>query len=284
VDYEEFISIFANGRGIPAQGPIPPGIFGYQDGVQGMNPLVYQNNNGKITRRPIADAQGLLAEAGYPNGRDAKTGAPLVLYFDTAANGPDAKSRLDWMVKQFAKLHIQLVIRGTDYNRFQDKMRRGNAQIFEWGWNADYPDPENFLFLLYGANGKVTHGGENAANYQNPQFDALFDQMKYLDNTPARLAIINQMLALVRGDSPWLFGYFPKAFSLRQAWVAPTKPNVIANNTLKYRKIDPVLREKLREKWNQPVLLPLFWLAIVSVILILPAIWAWRRHERSRAL
>ncbi|MFA5172031.1 MAG: ABC transporter substrate-binding protein [Sulfuriferula sp.] len=283
VDYEEFIAIFANGRGIPAQGPIPPGIFGYQDGLAGMNPVVYQNVNGKITRRPIADAQRLLVEAGYPNGRDAKTGAPLVLYFDTAASGPDAKARLDWMVKQFAKLNIQLVIRGTDYNRFQDKMRRGNAQIFEWGWNADYPDPENFLFLLYGANSKVGHNGENAANYQNPDFDALFDEMKYLDNTPARQVIINQMLAVVREDSPWLFGYFPKAFSLRQAWVAPTKPNVIANNTLKYRKIDPELRHQLREQWNQPVLMPFIWLILVMVVLIWPAVWAWRRHERSAA-
>jgi ABC-type transport system substrate-binding protein len=283
VDYEEFIAIFANGRGIPAQGPIPPGIFGYQDGLAGMNPVVYQNVNGKITRRPIADAQRLLAEAGYPNGRDVKTGAPLVLYFDTAASGPDAKARLDWMVKQFAKLNIQLVIRGTDYNRFQDKMRRGNAQIFEWGWNADYPDPENFLFLLYGANSKVGHNGENAANYQNPEFDQLFNEMKYLDNTPARQAIINQMLAIVREDSPWIFGFFPKAFSLRQAWVAPTKPNVIANNTLKYRKIDPALRQKLREKWNQPLIIPFVWVALIVMVLVLPAVLVWRRHERSTA-
>jgi ABC-type transport system substrate-binding protein len=283
VDYEEFIAIFANGRGIPAQGPIPPGIFGYQDGLAGMNPVVYQNVNGKIMRRPITDAKRLLAEAGYPNGRDSKSGAPLVLYFDTAASGPDAKARLDWMVKQFAKLNIQLVIRGTDYNRFQDKMRRGNAQIFEWGWNADYPDPENFLFLLYGANSKVGHNGENAANYENPEFDVLFDEMKYLDNTPARQAIINQVLAVVREDSPWLFGYFPKAFSLRQAWVAPTKPNVIANNTLKYRKIDPVLRQHLREQWNQPVFMPFVWIILVIAGLLLPAVWAWRKHERSTA-
>ena len=46
IDEEEFISIFLNGRGIPAQGPIPPGIFGYQAGAAGINPWVYnwQNN------------------------------------------------------------------------------------------------------------------------------------------------------------------------------------------------------------------------------------------------
>jgi hypothetical protein len=41
VDYEEYISIFLNGRGISAQGPIPPGIFGYREGAVGINPYVY---------------------------------------------------------------------------------------------------------------------------------------------------------------------------------------------------------------------------------------------------
>jgi oligopeptide transport system substrate-binding protein len=283
VDYEEYISIFANGRGIPAQGPIPPGIFGYESGAAGVNPLVYRLVNGKPVRRSISEAQRLLAEAGYPDGRDAKTGAPLVLHFDTAANGPDAASRLGWMTKQFAKLNIQLVLRSTDYNRFQDKMRRGAEQIFEWGWNADYPDPENFLFLLYGPNMKVGKNGENAANYRNREYDQLFDQMKYLDNGPERQAIIDRMVSIVRADSPWLFGFFPKAFSLSQAWVAPSKPNVMANNTLKYRRIDPQLREQLRDQWNQPVLWPVLWLLLALIAALAPALWTWRQRERSAA-
>jgi ABC-type transport system substrate-binding protein len=283
VDFEEYISIFANGRGIPANGPIPPGIFGYRSGAAGVNPVVYQLVNGQPVRRPISDARRLLAEAGYPDGRDAKTGAPLVLYFDTAASGPDAKSRLDWMSKQFAKLNIQLVVRSSDYNRFQDKMRRGTEQLFEWGWNADYPDPENFLFLLYGPNMKVGKNGENSANYNNPDYDRLFDQMKYLDNGPQRQAIIDQMVTLLQHDSPWLFGYFPKAFSLRHAWVSPSKPNLMANNTLKYRRIDPALRDKLRSDWNRPVLWPLVLLLLAGVAAIAPALWVWRQRERGKA-
>lgn len=71
---------------------------------------------------------------------------------------PGARSQFDWLQRQFGKLGIQLEVRSTDYNRFQDKMRRGVAQIFMWGWNADYPDAENFLFLLYGPNGKAKEG------------------------------------------------------------------------------------------------------------------------------
>jgi ABC-type transport system substrate-binding protein len=282
-DYDEFISIFLNGRGIPAQGPLPPGLFGYVEGVAGLNPYVYESRGGKIERRSIATAKKLLAEAGYPNGRHARSGEPLVLYFDTMASGPDAKSRLDWMKKQLDKLNVQLVVRGTDYNRFQDKIRKGNAQLFEWGWNADYPDPENFFFLLYGPHKKVGSGGENAANYDNPEFNRLFERMKDMDNGPARQQVIDAMLEIVRRDAPWIFAYYPKSFGLRHGWVHNVKPNLMANNTLKYRRIDPALREARRATWNRPVLWPITLLAVGLVALIAPAVSAWRRHERKVA-
>ncbi len=283
VDYEEFIAIFQNGGGIPAQGPIPPGIFGYEGGVAGMNPVVYHLVNGKIERRPLSDAQRLLAEAGYPNGRDARTGAPLVLYYDNTFTGPNAKAYVDWMVNQFAKLNIQLVPRSTDYNRFQDKIRRGNAQIFVAGWNADYPDPENFLGLLYGPDGQVKYGGENQVNYKNARYDVLYDQMKYLDNTPQRQLLINQMVGIAQQDAPWMFGYFPRSFGLRQQWVSPGKLNVIANNTFKYRKLDPQLRQHLREQWNKPVIWPVLAVLAVLAIMLAAVAYAARRRDRKTA-
>lgn len=282
-DYDEFISIFLNGRGIPAQGAIPPGLFGYVDGVAGLNPYVYQARGTQIVRRPLADAKKMLAEAGYPNGRQAKTGEPLVLYFDTMASGPDAKSRLDWMKKQLDKLGVQLVVRGTDYNRFQDKIRKGNAQLFEWGWNADYPDPENFFFLLYGPHKKVGSGGENAANYDNAEFNRLFEQMKDMDNGAARQQIIDQMQEIVRRDAPWIFAYYPKSFGLTHGWVKNVKPNLMANNTLKYRRVEPALRAERRRDWNRPVLWPVLLLAGAIIAMIAPAVIGWRRHERQAA-
>jgi oligopeptide transport system substrate-binding protein len=282
-DHEEFISIFLNGRGIPGQGPIPPGIFGYQPGAAGINPYVFENHQGHAERRSLTEARRLMAEAGYPRGRDVKTGAPLVLYYDTADSGPDAKSRLDWMKKQLAKLDVQLVVRASDYNRFQDKMQKGNAQLFGWGWNADYPDPENFLFLLYGPNKKVGQGGENAANYENPEFDRLFKQMKDMENGPARQQVINRMVEIVRQDAPWIFAYHPKSFSLRQAWVHNIKPNLMANNTLKYRRIDPALRAAKRKEWNQPVLWPMGLGIGIIVAAIAPAWISWRRRENRKA-
>ena len=283
INTEENISIFLNGRGIPAQGAIPPGIFGYQQGEAGINPYVYESTAHGPVRKSISVAGQLLAEAGYPEGRDINSGKPLVLYFDTAATGPDAKARLDWLMKQFKLLNVQLVIRGTDYNRFQEKMLKGTAQMFQWGWNADYPDPENFLFLLYGPNGKVEFSGENAANYHNDEFDRLFDRMKDMDNGPQRQALISQMMEIARYDAPWVWGYFPKQFTLRHTWVKNSKPNLMANNSLKYQRIEPQLRATLQQQWNQPVRWPLYVLAGLLLFVLLPAWISYRRQQRMPA-
>ena len=110
-----------------------------------MNPITHKLVDGKVVRRSIDEAKLLLAEAGYPDGRDAKTGKPLVLNYDyQRVPTPEYRAELDWMVKQFAKLNVQLEIRATDYNQFQEKMLKGKQQIFWWGWNADYPDAENY--------------------------------------------------------------------------------------------------------------------------------------------
>lgn len=298
VDFEEFISIFANGRGIAAQSPIPPGIFGYRAGEAGINHYVYDWVDGGVNsasglldsglptfgapkRKSIETARQLLAEAGYPNGVDAQTGQPLVINLDTTSGGVGDKARLDWMRKQFAKINVQLVARSTDYNRFQDKIRKGDTQMFYWGWNADYPDPENFLFLLTSAQAKVGKGGENAANYSNPEYDRLFEQMKNMENSPARQAIIDRMLEILRRDSPWLWGYHPKDYVLQHSWVSNVKANVMANNKIKYWRVDMKLRDVLRRKWNQPVRWPL-WLAAAAVLLF--GIWLWRMlRQREEA-
>ena len=283
VDYEEYVSIFRNGRGIPAQGPIAPGIFGYRDGKEGINPAVYGWDGKAPARKPIEAAKKLLAEAGYPNGIDAGTGAPLVLNFDVTARSVDAKSMLDWMRRQFEKINIQLVIRDTDYNRFQDKIRTGNAQIFEWGWHADYPDPENFLFLLHGPQGKVKSQGENAANYENPEFDRLFERMKNSPNSRERQAIIDRIVAILRHDAPWLWGFHPKDYALYHSWYGNLKPNNISYNTVKYQRIDTALRVRKRRDWNHSVLWPLGLLVALLAAFTAPAVVAYIRRERQAA-
>ena len=284
INMEEYISIFLNGRGLAAQGPLPPGMFGNVSGAEGINPYVYDWVDGQARRKPVSEAKRLLAEAGYKDGIDQQTQKPLVINFDTVGTGPDAKAFLNWTRKQFDNLGVQLVIRNTDYNRFQDKLNKGTTQVFRLGWNADYPDPENFFFLFYGPNGKVSNQGANYSNYQNSLFDEMFERMRSLPNGAERQTLIDEMLELLRYDAPWIWGIHPKSFALYHDWLGNVKPNQLAHNRLKYFNINSELRAQNQVQWNQPELEPILIFLLVLFIAVLPAVYIYKKRQRAVAL
>ncbi len=289
VDWDEYSELFeAQGKaGPPAMGPLPPGVFGFRKGEAGINPIAYEWKDGRAVRRSLDTARKLMEEAGYPGGRDVQTGQPLVLNYDyQRVPTPELRAEIDWVIKQFAKLGVQLELRATDYNRFQDKMNTGSAQIFWWGWNADYPDAENFLALLYGPNSKaLTKGrGENAANYQNDEYDRLYDQMRYLDDGPERQALIDRMVKIVRDDSIWLWGYNPYSVGSYQPWMSNGKPTYMVRDVLEYRRLDPQMRARLVREWNPPHFWPLWLIALAFLLGLWPAWRAFRARERTNAL
>lgn len=272
-NWEQFVSIFQDDQAQVAHGPLPPDVAGYLPLPEGANRAVYTvTETGEVQRKSLEEAKALLAKAGYPDGRDAKTGAPLILYFDSAG-GMGSSAMLDWMRRQLGALGVQLEIRATDYNRFQDKMRRGSAQMFMWGWVADYPDAENFLFLLYGPRAQALTNGENASNYQNEEYDRLFEQMRFLDDGPEKEAVVQKMIRIVQHDAPWMFGYFPKAGGAYHSWVHNAKPTQMVRNTLQYLRLDPDKRVILQKKWNAPYWWPLW---LVLALLVALALYIWR--------
>jgi len=103
-------------------------------------------------------------------------------------------------------------------------------------------------------------------------------------NGPQRQAIIDRMIDILRRDAPWAFGYHPKQFVLYHDWYFNAKPNLMANNALKYKRIDPQLREQKRHEWNKPIVWPLGLIALLVVLMIIPAIVGYRRHENRRTL
>jgi ABC-type transport system substrate-binding protein len=282
-DFEEYVSIFEDDRAKVNHSVVVPGLFG--NNLSKPNPVIYDMApDGKYKRKSIDVAKKLLAEAGYPEGRDSKTGQPLVLNYDTQGVGPGYKARLDWVAKQFAKLNIQIEIRNTDYNRFQDKMRKGSAQFFFWGWLADYPDPENFLFLLYGPNSKAKFDGENSSNFAHPEFDQLFDRMKDLDDTPDRAALIGRMIDIMQDEMPMLYGWSEEFGGAYHQWVGNGKPSNIIRDTLPYLRIDAQLRTQKIKEWNQAIWWPLAILPLLLLAVAWPAWRAWRQRQSQRAV
>ena len=281
---EENINIFYKGNGIAAQSPIPPGISGHLVDEEVMNPYVYDWVDGAYQRKSIDYAKQLLVEAGYPNGRDARTGQPLKIFIDVQSQAISNTS-MSWMDRAFGAIGVQVEYRPADWNRTREKLLTGNTQIFSHGWLADYPDPENFLFLLYGPESPLICkcDGANNSNYESEEYDTLFREMRILAPGPERDALLAQLVELYRKDAVWLYGWHPKEMYLNNAWVHNTKRHGISKGTLKYIRLDAPLREEKQAQWNQPVTGPLYAGAFLIAALFLPAVTAYRRRQNATA-
>lgn len=281
---EEYLAIFYKGNGIVAHNVIPPGIAGHLEGEAGINPYTHVWKNGEAVRRSIDEAKQLLVEAGYPNGRDARTGAPLKIFLDVQSQAVDTTT-MNWMDRAFSRIGVQVEYRPADWNRTREKLLTGNSQIYSYGWLADYPDPENFLFLLHSPESPLVCkcDGANNSNFEHAEYDELFRKVRVTPPGPERDAMVARMVEIFREEAVWLYAYYPKDIYLANAWVRNTKRHGISKATLKYINIDDAMREQKRAEWNQPVTWPLYAGALVLAGLILPGVTAYRRRQNATA-
>jgi ABC-type transport system substrate-binding protein len=269
VDSQEFIDLFSQGNGTQAQSIIPPGIFGYDPKYR--NP--YRQTN-------LQRAKQLLAEAGYPGGKDPKSGEPLTIYYDNAATTSAGRQEVGLVQKQIQQLGIRLTSRSWRGIIWQDRVDKGQFQLIRYGWLADYPDPENFVFLLYGPNRRP---GPNSAGYDNPEYNRLFERMRSMEDSPEREAIIRRMRDIAVEDCPWVYMMHEQDLGLSHAWARNVKPHPIANDTVKYRRIDGAQRAAMQAAWNRPNYWPAVLLALFLVAGSIPAAATVRQRSRRRA-
>jgi ABC-type transport system substrate-binding protein len=214
----------SNHQLLPAKGPIPAGVAGYDPDLD--NPYA---------RYDLAAARKLLARAGYPDGIDPATGESLVLQFDLGGTDITRRRQAEMMVKDMEKLGIRVEPTLNNWPRFLQKIRNGDVQLFQIAWIGDYPDGQNFLQLFYGPNA----GSCNRAYYRNPEFDALYEQAVNLAHSPERTELYRQMQELLVDDCPWIFESFPVSFRLVQPWLEGYIPHDFACDTWKYVDLDP---------------------------------------------
>ena len=269
VDSQQWIDLFLNGRGIPAESMIPPGLFGYEPETR--NPY---------RRLDLARARELLAEAGYPGGIDPATAKPLRLSFDVYVTNTQQKLQDEYFVSEWRKLGLDIELKVTTYNEFQNKVQRLAYQVFFWGWSADYPDVENFLFLDSCDYRRSTVGGPNTSNFCDARFERLFREMRVRDNDERRLAIIREMRSILEEERPHIELYHPEDFLLVQGWLHNVKQFGMSNPMVKYYDVDPALRTSQRSAWNRPIRWPAYGLGLALVIGMVPAFVAFFRERQ----
>jgi oligopeptide transport system substrate-binding protein len=218
---------FYNDRMIPANSPIPPGMAGYDSN----KPLPYPYD--------MERAKKLLTEAGYPDGKDPKTGRRLTLTVELGnASDPEERGSIDLIASFFDAIGVELKPNYNNWPEFLKKMERKQQQMFRLGWVADYPDAENFLTLFAT---KSISPGPNHTNYSNLEFDRLYEQASLMQDTPERTALYMKMADMVIEDAPWITLSYPLAFGLHQRWLQNYKPHDFPYPNVKFYKVDRAL-------------------------------------------
>jgi ABC-type transport system substrate-binding protein len=269
IDTKEYTRLFMNGRGVPAQSPIPPGLFGHDE--------TYSNPYREVD---VERARELMRGAGYADGIDPDTGRPLKLTIDTYDTSAQGRLLYEFFTNAWRQLGIDVDIAATNYNQFQEKVRNGAYQIFMWGWVADYPDPENFLFLLWSEMARSKGGGPNTTNFGHPRFDELYLSMKSRANGPDRMAEIREMRGILEQERPWIELVHGEDYALYHGWLSNVKPFGMSFPTTKYRDIDVVKRARLREEWNEPILWPLYVLILLFFATVIPGFVTFMRERQ----
>ena len=177
---------------VPATGYVPSGVYD----AEGANGDDFRTVGGEYYSVSADDYQAncdkareLLAEAGYPNGE----GFPAVEYMYNTDDRHKAIAEALQNMWQ-TELGVTVNLSNQDWNVFLKSRKDGDFQIARNGWIADYNDPCSFLDMWY------TGGGNNDAQYSNPEYDALIDTAKATSDQTERMAAFHKAEDLLIGQ------------------------------------------------------------------------------------
>ena len=220
---------------IPVQGPIPPGVDGYDPEFK--NP--YCNHN-------LEKAKELMRQAGYPGGIDPKTGNPLTLNFDLSGNNAAYRQLAELMKRDMEQIGIEIIPALNSPPRFVQKLRQGKFQLFLYSWIGDYPDAENFLQLFYSRNA----GSCNRVFFRDAEFDQMYEKIITMPESPERTALYKKMAEYVTAQCPWIFETIPVSFQLNHAWLENYLPHDFAFNQWKYLAVNQTKRSQMKKAFR----------------------------------
>ncbi len=224
LDESPMIEKFYLGLATRAETPIPPGIGGFDPKFR--NPAREYN---------LVRAREILAKAGHPNGQ----GIPELTY--------DLKSDMtyrqigEYFQRAMAELGIKVNLNTVSWPELLSRVRRKQAQVWGITWQYDYPDAENGWQLLYSKNESP---GSNESNYKNPKFDALYEKIALMRDSPERFALFAKMRDIFVQDVPWIITVNQAETRLTHSWLHNFKIHQFEHNIEKYLRVDVAARQK----------------------------------------
>ena len=233
VDVDREIRLVRRNQAVPAQGPISPGVWGY-------DPL-FKSEMSEFNR---ARAKALLDMYGYVDKdgdgwRDQPDGQPLLLEYATS---PDQQSRqlTELWQKNMTAIGLRIEFKTAKWPENLKSSRAGKLMMWGVGWSAGEPDGDTFLALGYGPN----KGQANHARFDLPAFNVLYEQQRSLPDGPERQALMEKAQKLMVAYMPYKVHVHPIWTDLVQPWVMGYSRNIFVRDFWRYVDIDTELLRK----------------------------------------
>ncbi len=193
IDKEKLLALL-NGRGVVARGVLPPGLPGYTPDLKG-----YPYDPDKARR--------LLEDAGV------KDFTPVLWLRADQTMLILAQS----IQQDLALVGVHVVLKPVAWGPLLEAIREPhNLELFMLAWEADFPDPENFLEVLFS---KRQWGSNNDTFFYDPEVDRLMTQAAPIADLSRRFELYQQAERIIISQAPWVFLYHPVSYVIRQPWV-----------------------------------------------------------------
>lgn len=195
---QQYLDVVLEGHALPAAGLYPPGLPGFNIALNGL---------------PFdpAQARELLRQSKY----GGPEGLPPIVFTNSGIG-----SYIDGSVSAMAQmwklnLGVDITVENIESNFYLDQLYSGHhGQLFDGGWCADYPDPENFADVLF-----HTGSVQNTGNYSNAQFDTLVEQARIEPDVNKRIAMYQQAEQMLVDDAAALFTVHYLSYQLVKPYI-----------------------------------------------------------------
>jgi ABC-type transport system substrate-binding protein len=232
VDVEREIRIARRGQAIPAQGPIPPLVWGYDPAFKS---TMSEYNVGRA--KALLDLHGFVDRNG-DGWRERPDGRPLTLEYHSQ---PDQQSRslVELWQKNMSAIGVRMEFKTAKWPENLKASRAGKLMMWGVGWVAGQPDGDTFLALGYGPN----KGQANHARFDLPDFNRLYEKQRGLPDSPERQQLMTDAARLMVAYMPYKVHVHRLFTDLTHPWVLGYHRNIFVRSFWRYVDVDPSLQK-----------------------------------------